>query len=59
MTAVRDKAEVEGFSPNGCFRFSDIDFADAPPNYLSMRWSKLKQRIEDGLADSAKGRVEV
>ncbi|MEO0668616.1 MAG: hypothetical protein AAFZ99_11955 [Pseudomonadota bacterium] len=24
-----------------------------------MRWSKLKQRIEDGLADSAKGRVEV
>ena len=24
-----------------------------------MRWSKLKQRIEEGLADSAKGRVEV
>lgn len=24
-----------------------------------MRWSKLKQRIEDGFADSAKGRVEV
>ncbi len=24
-----------------------------------MRWSKLKQRIENGLADSAKGRVEV
>jgi len=24
-----------------------------------MRWSKLKQRIEEGLADCAKGRVEV
>ena len=28
-------------------------------NLLGMRWSKLKQRFEDGLADSAKGRVEV
>ncbi|MGR3838045.1 MAG: SF0329 family protein [Cognatishimia sp.] len=30
-----------------------------PPDSLRMRWSKLKQRIEAGFADSAKGRVEI
>ncbi|WP_299688600.1 hypothetical protein [uncultured Tateyamaria sp.] len=31
----------------------------APQNLLPIKLSKLKQRIEDSLADSAKGRVEV
>ena len=59
MSAVRDFAVVDQFGLNGCFWFSDIDFAIAPSNSLPMRWSKLKQQIEEGLADSAKGRVEV
>jgi hypothetical protein len=54
-----DEAAVGQFVRNGCLRFSSIDFVNAPPDPLVMEWSKLKQRIEDGLADSAKGRVEV
>lgn len=56
---MRDEAVVDQFGLKVFFGLSDIDFAVAPSNYLAMRWSKLKQRIEEGLADSAKGRVEV
>lgn len=38
---------------------SGIDFERGPPNVVFMRWSKLKQRFEDCLAESARGRVEV
>ena len=56
---MRDFAAVDQFGLKGCFWFGGIDFAIAPSNSLAMRWSKLKQRIEEGLAESAKGRVEV
>jgi len=51
MSILRDGAAIDWFG--------GIDFALASSNSLAMRWSKLKQRIEEGLADSAKGRVEV
>ncbi|SDG22786.1 hypothetical protein PUH89_12280 [Rhodobacter capsulatus] len=57
-----------GFADGAVAQFPDarvrfqadlIDFKVAMIDCLVMRWSKLKQRIEDGLADCAKGRVEV
>lgn len=41
------------------FRGIVIDFKAKLKKYQAMRWSKLKQRIEDNFADCAKGRVEI
>lgn len=41
------------------FQVDFVDFKVAMADCLVIRWSKLGQRIEGGLADRAKGSVEV
>jgi len=56
---MRAKADLRFPEARVRFQVDFIDFKVAMLNCLVMSWSKLRERIEDGLADCAKGGVEV